>query len=340
MNNILKFPASFEASNFEYGSLESSVLKGLETIENFQPTFPQLDKLNWSAEFGQYAMLTNPNEAPQLIPAHKSRPIFRNDTKEWIGQAGSKYTIAQNWELREVLQEACENALPKSYLSEITLNEKMSHGGGFTQFSVRFVNSGKEIRQLAKNAGYSKLWNGGDKTLLNLGFSVTNSFGGKSPVVVKSLVTDLACENGMVLDVMGGQAKRRHTSGYTPEYFIPFIEEQVAKYEKRIAVWEAWAQAKITPAQAQETLEGMGIAAGLTEKLMGQLDVEAQSRGYTIWGLHSCLTHWSSHDTPEFKVVSRGEEKDIVAQALDRRQNQVSTWLASPAWQALTGEAA
>jgi hypothetical protein len=324
--NIVTFPNAFATTP--------------ETTAPEAQSFPQLDALNWQAKFGQYAMLTTPENTPTLIKPWQKRPIFRDDTQEWLGDCGAGYAIAQNSDLRDVLQEACESALPKEYLAEIKLDEKQSHGGAFTSFSVRFADSGKEIRQLVKNTGYSKLWNGGENTLLNLGFGVTNSFGGKSPVIIRSLVTDLACDNGMVLDILGGKSSRRHTSGYTPEYFIPFIKEQVKKYESKIEVWNAWAQAKITPAQAQETLEGMGIASRLTAKFMEQLDIEAQSRGFTVWGLHSCLTHFSSHDSELFPVHARGEQKDNVAQTLDRRQNQVSDWLASPAWASLTGIAA
>ena len=332
MNNVVTFP-NIEALTQELYN------KAPDTAPVKTSAFPALDKLNWEAKFGHYLMATGPNEEIQAIPQHLKKPVFRNDTKEYLGDCGAGYKIAQNNDLWEVLTEACEAGLPRAYKEKISLKESMGYNGRFTKFSLNFDSSGKEIRQLVKNTGYSKLWNGGQNTLLNLGFDVINSFGGGSPVIIRAVVTDLACTNGMVMGIYD-TSKRRHTSGYSPEYFIPFIQEQVRLYEAKISVWEAWAKAEITPTQAKETLEGMGIAAGLTEKFMEQLDVEAQSRGHTVWALYSALTYYSSHNSETFAVKQRGEVKDNELEVLTRRQSQVSSWISTEAWNQLAGVAA
>ena len=291
--------------------------------------FPALDETGFNAEF-QPIYLGNGEQIAQAT----GRAVVRTDTQTALGIVGNNYGIAQNNDIREVVVSACEKVLPREYLRDIQLTEQTSGGGAFTKFTFEFPNAAQPIRQLARAAGYNRT----KETLLNFRVSVINSFGGRTPVILQAGAIDLVCLNGMVLADFD-TSKKRHTSGYSPDVFAAFLEEQAAQYKTRVSVWQQWAERQISSDTAEETLKAAGVSPRLTKQLMDQLDREAQQRGQTVWALYSALTYYSSHNSEAFGVKG-SSKKDNVAEALHKRSEQVSRIVSSAAWQNIAGVAA
>jgi hypothetical protein len=292
-------------------------------------TFPALQETGFTAAF-QPIYLGDGSEIDQTT----GRAVVRTDTNKALGIVGNNYGIAQNNDLREVIMTACEKVMPREYLRDIGLTEQTSGGGAFTKFTFEFPNAAATIRQTMRAAGYNRV----KETMLNFRVSVINSFGGRTPAILQAGAMDLVCLNGMVLADFD-TSKKRHTSGFNPEYFAEFLEEQAQQFKTRVSVWQSWADKQITPSQAEETLKAAGISPRLTAKLMEQLDREAQARGQTVWALYSALTYYASHNSAEFGVKGSGQ-KDNAAEALYKRSAEVSRIVSSRAWASLGGIAA
>jgi hypothetical protein len=299
--------------------------------------FPTLQETGFSAEFAPVYLSAPSHFGPvsfDRIPDAVGRAVVRTDTRQALGIVGTNYGIANNSDIRDVVVQACEKVLPREYLRDITLTEAVSGGGAFTKFTFEFPNAAATIRQTMRAAGYNRV----KETMLNFRVSVINSFGGRTPVILQAGAMDLVCLNGMVLADFD-TSKKRHTSGYSPEIFGAFLEEQAQQFKTRVSVWQAWAEKQITPAQAEATLKDAGISPRLTAKLMEQLDREAQARGQTVWALYSALTYYASHNSAEFGVKGSGQ-KDNAAEALYKRSAEVSRIVSSRAWAQLGGIAA
>lgn len=277
--------------------------------------FPALDKTGFEAEAVPISH-EMPDGSFVEIPKHVGRLIRRTDNLQGLGVVGSKYAIAQNTDLANKLAEGCEAALPTHALQNIELKEVTSKGGAFSRFEYRFPNLGADIRQLT-----------GRSTQLQFRVSVSNGFGGKSIRTVAGAI-DFFCDNGMVTGDFE-TSLFRHTSGFNPNKVRDFVRLEAERFNERVRIWQRWALNEITPANAELALEHAGMSGRVVKRIMEQFDLEAQERGCTTWALYSALTYRASHNSDRFKVRETGV--DNVAEALDRRERDVSKIIAHPA---------
>jgi hypothetical protein len=98
-----------------------------------------------------------------------------------------------------------------------------------------------------------------------------------------------------------------------------------------VRIWQSWALKEIRPAGAKEALEAAGMSGRRVEKMMEQLEIEAQSRGMTVWALYSALTYYSSHNSDRF-TVRNSAAADNVAETLDKREREVSNVISNDAF--------
>ena len=86
----------------------------------------------------------------------------------------------------------------------------------------------------------------------------------------------------------------RHTKGFNPQKLGDFLEAEAAKYLDRVHVWQAWARKEIHAEQAEATLEAAGMSGKRVKAMMQQFEIEAETRGATVWALYSALTYYSA----------------------------------------------
>jgi hypothetical protein len=284
--------------------------------------FPELKRLGFKADFEPVYMRNHIGGNATPIDTRLGRVIRRQDTGEALGIVGKAYGLAQNPELYSMVCNAAEDALPAYALQGLELTEHSSYSGAYSRFELTFPALGADIRQLS-----------GSKTQLKFRVGVSNSFNGSGAVRVFAGAYDLVCTNGMVV----GECEKhsaRHSSGFTPLVFADFIRLEMAKYLERVHVWQAWANARITPAQAEELLNSAGMAGRKVSRMMEQFELESAKRGRSVWALYSALTYYSSHNSEAF-TVRNSANVDNVAISLDQREREVSKIIDSPEWQAL-----
>jgi hypothetical protein len=282
--------------------------------------FPTLsDKTDFDAVAEPIYCKNHETGTAKQIDKSIGRVIRRTDNFNELGIVGSRYGIAPNKPIFDMVCEGAEATLPRQALQDIQLKEFASYGGQYTRFELVFPGLGADIRQLNNNS-----------TQLLFRVGVSNSFNGSGSVRVMAGAYDLVCTNGMIV----GEAEKkaaRHTSGYTPKIFAGFIETECAKYLERVRTWQAWARAEINPAQAEQALNDAGMSGRRIASMMQQFDAEAASRGRTVWALYSALTFYSSHNSERFGVRNSGNV-DNEAVTLDQREREVSRVIGSDAW--------
>ena len=238
------------------------------------------------------------------------RVVTRRDNGQALGVVGARYGVADNGPIYQMIKEGAEVALPREALKDIELTESASYGGQFTRIDLLFKGLGADIRQLS-----------GSSTQLLFKIGLTNSFNGSGSIRLFSGAEDLWCTNGCTSAEYHKKAAR-HTSGFTPEIFAGFIEEQCEQFLTRVNTWRAWAQKTITPDQAEAVLNEAGMAGRKVKTMMEQFEREAAARGRTVWAMYSALTAYSSH-ADQFAVRNSGNV-DNVAVTLDGREREVS----------------
>ena len=296
---------------------------------------PELEKTNFNVGLAPQSFkgrVKNPlNEKYEyqniLVSKSEAQTVYRTDNGQFLGNVGSRYTVAQNIELWETINTAAhETGLAK--MEGVKLHESISYGGRFTKFTFDFPTN-TPIKQVINEATNNRI----DNTFLNFQISCINSFDGSYPVILQASAKDLACLNGMVL-MDQNAASRRHTANFSTNHFSNFIFEALQEYSAKLSIWQKWAEKTITPEQAEKALQDMKISPRLTKALMQQVESEFMARGTTLWAVYSAMTQYSSHNSELFPVKN-SLNVDNEAANLELRAGQVSKWTNSSAWQAL-----
>lgn len=299
-----------------------SLAQRIAAREN-KPLFPPLEETGFRAATAPL-FYTPADDENGLYPMPDSiaQAVIRTDTRQPLGAVGQRYAIAQNTDLQAAVAEAAEAALPRHALQDIQLKEYSSRGGAYTRFEYTFPGLGADIRQLT-----------GASTQLMFRIGVANSFNGSGAIRGFAGAYDLVCTNGMVIGEYETSAFR-HSAGFHPGKLADFLEREAENYVTRVRVWQAWARKEITVTGAKETLEAAGMSARRVASMMEQLQLEAESRGMTVWALYSALTFYSSHNSERFGVRNSANV-DNVAETLDKREREVASVIASEAFQRL-----
>ena len=277
------------------------------------------------------------------VPASVGSYIVRTDNTDILGIMKKRYAIVDNPDLDEPIREQLYDSLPKEALTEgsVELVEKTSEGGSIARWGYHFNGLGREIRQLNKS-----------KTQLNFMVRIVNSFGGQTGIRLQAGALDLWCTNGCTSAELSSQSFG-HTVGFNPSQVKTFIEEQVDFFQKRVELWQMWANKEITARQAMEVLksaypasaseikkaEEKGFTVGEAtsrkmRKMMEQLEAEAEARGHTVWALYSALTNYSSHNSDRFGVKN-SVNADNVETTLIEREREVNKVIELPEFKEL-----
>jgi hypothetical protein len=277
------------------------------------------------------------------VPASVGSYIVRTDNTDILGIMKKRYAIVDNPDLDEPIREQLYDSLPKEALTEgsVKLVEKTSEGGSIARWGYHFDGLGREIRQLNKS-----------ETQLNFMVRIVNSFGGQTGIRLQAGALDLWCTNGCTSAELSSQSFG-HTIGFDPSQVKTFIEEQVEFFQKRVELWQSWANKEITSKQASEVLkasypaskseikkaEEKGFTVGEAtsrkmRKMMEQLEREAEARGHTVWALYSALTNYSSHNSERFGVKNSANA-DNVETTLIEREREVNKVIELPEFKEL-----
>lgn len=309
-----------------FNHLPANVISLAQALHKAQgPLFPPLEKCAFEAKTAPLMMYPQDmpiGSAPYDIPPAIASAVYRTDNMAPLGVVGQRYAIAQNADLQTAVAEAAENSLPRHALQDIELQEFTSRGGAYTRFEYTFPALGADIRQLS-----------GSSTQLKFRIGVVNSFNGAGSIRGFAGAYDLVCTNGMVIGEFETSAFR-HSSGFDPKRLGIFIEAEAAKYVERVRTWQAWAQKRISIAEAETALEAAGMSGRRIKTMMYQFEIEAANRGASVWALYSALTYYSSHNSARFGVRNSANV-DNVAETLDKREREIAQVIASPAFQRL-----
>lgn len=254
----------------------------------------------------------------EAVDTHKA--ITRSDNGDLIGVVGKDYKALP---LLDVLQQLEDAIAPHTNGIPPIIKDKQSHGGAWQSVSYRFPGIKAQIYMPTK----------GRTTDIDFEVTLKHTYNGSASEVLLYGGVDLVCMNGLIAGRFESFIKR-HTKGLTAEAFGDKMDEAIAKFWKKVDIWQAWSNKTITLEQAREFLKvAPGISERRAEKLEKRVQQEFADRGNSVYALYSALTWMASHNTPEFAVRNTG--RDNVAETLLNRQETVAQLVNSVDFRAL-----
>ena len=239
---------------------------------------------------------------------------------EVIGIVGDRYQIVNNSDLYDQLIDASQRAFISD--SGVTLKEESARNGAWSKATLHYPSIGRDIRQLT-----------GKSTHLRLKAGFQNTYDGSGKVKVEVGCTDLFCMNGCsILESL--RLTGKHTSGFDLKSLTNFLVQGFETFNEKVAVWQSWADRRVTPAEAKKLLEDLGLEGRRGKGIMEQIEKEFDQRGESLWSVYSALTYEASHSSEAFPT-RRTKGADTTALTLDRRAQNVERLVSNPAFLAL-----
>lgn len=249
-------------------------------MTKFEKVFNTLEAtgLNWSVE-------KKPLISEDGLPT-ESYGIFRNDTNQWLGTAGERYTPYQNAQLVERMVELTDVAgIP------IT-------GGGA-------MKDGKKI-YLQAELEDERVGNSGIKRYI----TAMNSHDGSSSIAFGVANKVLVCSNGFYRTLKEMKSKHRHTPNAEASIDISIANLQNALREesKLIQTYKAFDATEMTDENIDRTIRAMfktsldaptdSISTRKSNQVQSFADslvTEVNTHGKTLWSLFNAVTRYTNH---------------------------------------------
>lgn len=247
-------------------------------------------------------------ERASLIDGQKFPPI-----PSIIGVVGQDYKLVRNQELFEAVEAGQNAVIPYTYRENMTVHDKISHGGAFCLREYRFPDYKVVLKQRNNDTeiGYRSI--------------VWNSYDGSGSAKLVTGAIDFFCTNGMIsgeYEVFG----KKHTKGFQMPDFSEMVENNLLSFRTQTSKLARWSHTDITVGQAADTLVELIPSKKRAEELMSVYEKESYERGATVWALYSALTHWSSH------APVKNTKTDHAARTMHNREGQVMVFINSEVW--------
>ena len=246
--------------------------------------------------------------------------LINSKTNEVINTVKEGYTVSQNEEVVELVLRGIE-----PFGNEVSVTKGGSLNGGRRVFLQLAINGDGKV---------------GHDTIKKY-ITIIDSNDGSTGLSVGIGDLTMSCQNQFFKFYKSGQSKFRHTASLERRIKeIPFlIETALSESLKQIEIYNRFASTPVTRDLAHKMVKHLlgfdkvyTSVNDLSEKstrsinkmddLYNSIESEMNSKGNTLWGLHSGITHYTTH---ELSAPRRDNGKvEILLQGNGYNMNQAS----------------
>jgi hypothetical protein len=236
------------------------------------------------------------NDSGDLVPEYVKSDyygLWNTKTNEFINSVKGSYTISQNREIVDMVMKGM-----KPFGDDIEIQKAGSLNGGrkvFMQLAVK---------------GYSKV---GDDQIKRY-VTIIDSNDGSTGLSVGIGDLTMSCQNQFYQFYKAGQHKFRHTISIEEKIkMLPsMIETALSESLRMVELYNKMASTPLTKGLVdklvqtilktdrsveKEELENLSTRVrNAMDSLYGNIQTEMAQKGKNIWGLHSGVTRWTTHE--------------------------------------------
>jgi hypothetical protein len=241
--------------------------------------------------------------------------LLNNKTGEIINTCKEGYTVSQNAEVVKMV-----------------LKGMSKFGDALTVQKAGSIHGGRRVYMQMAIEGTSKV----NDDIIKRFVTVIDSNDGSTGLSVGISDLTMSCENQFFKFYKAGEAKFRHTATIAAKIqTIPLlIQTALDKSLEQIKIYTKFASTAVSRELANEMVNSiLGYdrlhipEKGLTKRsedmmnsLYGHITKEMNQKGENLWGLHSGVTSWTTHDKAGPKRVNGKEESMLLGTAYQKNQ--------------------
>lgn len=241
--------------------------------------------------------------------------LFNSKSGECINTCKEGYTVSQNAEVVEMV-----------------LKGMSKFGDKLSVQKAGSIHGGRRVYMQMAIEGTSKV----NDDIIKRFVTVIDSNDGSTGLSVGIGDLTMSCENQFFKFYKAGEAKFRHTATIAAKIqTIPLlIQTALDKSLEQIKIYTKFASTSVSKELANEMVNSiLGYdrlhipEKGLTKRsedmmdsLYNHITKEINQKGQNLWGLHSGVTSWTTHDKTGPKRVNGKEESMLLGTAYQKNQ--------------------
>lgn len=242
--------------------------------------------------------------------------LYNSVTNECIGTCKAGYHISQNFEVVDLVLRGTE-----IFGDEISVTKAGS------------INGGRKIFIQLKIKGISKVSN----DIVERFITIIDSNDGSTSLSVGIGDLTLSCQNQFYKFYKAGEAKFRHSASLAEKLkSLPFlIETALKESHKQVDIYNKLADFQIDESKKHYMVKAMlghdrkitspdnyaklsSRSLNIMDKVYNHINKEMEDKGNNLWGLHSGITSFTTHDASapsrdngRFESLVRGKNYDM-----------------------------
>jgi hypothetical protein len=254
--------------------------------------------------------------------------VVNEDTGEYLGIVGHKFNCASHPDFYQRTWEAMTQVLPDHELDGARVTWNSAKWGAWSSMQVILPNSKYTIetdKQSTEVAQRIICFHGIDGSCSNQVY-----FG----------AIDFFCTNGMI----SGQydkIKRKNTTNFNLDKFVKELEQKNVVFAEQMGKVQRMAETSLVGKyeQVEEVLKAL-MPERPAEKMLDLYNEEVISRGDNVFALYSAMTNYASYADDRNGFKMRASDNDNAPLTMWNREQTVSKWVSSPAFETLLSAAA
>jgi phage/plasmid-like protein (TIGR03299 family) len=238
--------------------------------------------------------------------------LFRNDTGNWLGTTGSRYTALQNFEMAEMLIDACQ---------AVGLEAAK---GGVLRYGARVFMQARLPKVTIGDSSVERY-----VTLLNSHDGSGKAYAGSTHMnmVCQNMFNRMIKEGGLSSFVHSATIRDRVQAAIRNIKMVQEQDNSIVEHLRRMADITITNEALVFASKGVFKRLGIELNDKLTpqrkkviEDLHTSIGLELGRQGQTLWGLFNGFTHYTNHVQPKRTelqtdnvMVGRGKEMNDAA---------------------------
>jgi len=142
---------------------------------------------------------------------------------------------------------------------------------------------------------------------------------------------DFFCTNGLIRGEYD-KIRRKNSLNFSMESFIAELERSRNDFYEQSKTLQKWATKSTKFVDVRDLLERIMQSEYKAKKMYSLYNQETSVRGHNVFALYSAFTNYATYADERNGFALRNTGKDTVSQSMWTREQEVSKWISTPAF--------
>ena len=254
---------------------------------------------------------------------HDKKYAINTLTGEVLGIVGNNFNCGSHQEFTNSFAQPLFDKLSDDDVKSMEMNIRTARNNAFMMLDISFPTTKTTITT--------------DRMSQDVGLRIIALHGvdGLCSNQVYFGTIDFFCTNGQIMGEHD-KVRKKNTSGFRMHDFLSEIENMDFDFKRHTAKLQEWANTSLPRNNVEPVLCSLMKSERKANRMHDLYKAEASKRGDNLYALYSAFTNYSTYADERNGFKERNTGKDTKAVTMWKREEEVSKWVSSPQFKALT----